>query len=293
MKILIVGASGLVGSHCYNYFTSMGYEVLGTHINYATNKTIYFNPSVSTIEDNDAINKFNPQVIIHCGALTNVDYCEINEDESYISTVLSTQNIVKYCRERDVKLIYLSTDYVFDGFSGPYTENSIVNPINVYGKHKLLSESLVYELDDYIIARITNVYGEEDRGKNFVERLLIWLHSDEEKTLRLPNDQFATPVYAADIARMLFLLLRDNKKGIYNLASTDYVTRIQLAKKVKSYFSDNTSVQLQSIDTKSLAQPAQRPLNGGLLNIKFATEYPDFDFTNVDKYILNYLKHKL
>jgi dTDP-4-dehydrorhamnose reductase len=101
----------------------------------------------------------------------------------------------------------------------------------------------------------------------------------------MPHDQFATPVYAGDIARMLYLLLRDGKNGIYNLSSTDYYNRHQLAKKVKSYFPLNTSVQLKNVTTNELKQAAVRPLNGGLLNIKFTLEYPDFQFTNIDSFI--------
>lgn len=290
MKVLIVGASGLVGSHCYNFFSSNGDETIGTHVNFSTPDTVYFNPSESQFEDNLNLLGFKPDVIVHCGALTNVDYCELNQDESYASTVQSVINLVGYCKENKSKLVYISTDYVFDGILGPYTEEADVNPINIYGKHKLLAEQYVSTLDDFIIARITNVYGEEARAKNFIERLLVWLSTNENKILNLPYDQFATPVYAGDLARMLYNLVRDGKCGIYHLSSSDYYTRYQLANKIKSYFLLNTSVQIVSVATVSLGQAARRPLYGGLLNIKFILEYPDFAFTNVDEYVLNYLK---
>lgn len=289
MKILIIGASGLVGSHCYSTFLNKGWQVLGTHVNFDTPNTFFVNPSVSLLQENEQIKSFRPDVIIHCGALTNVDYCEVNQVESYNSTVLSTKNIVEYCKETNTKLVYISTDYVFDGLIGPYRETEETNPINIYGKHKLQSENIVSQLDNYLITRITNVYGEETRAKNFTERLLIWLSENEEKNLQLPTDQFATPIYAGDIAKMLFMLIRDNKTGIYNLSSTDYFTRYQLAAKVISHFPSDISVKLLPVQTHILKQSARRPLFGGLLNIKFIEDYPDFIFTNIDNYILKYL----
>lgn len=284
MKILIVGASGLVGSHCVNALKNDSHEVIGTYLNFQTPETVYFDP-LSSSDKSLNINHIKPEIIIHCGALTNVDYCENNEEESKIATVSSTEALVNYCKQNNVKLVYISTDYVFDGEQGPYQEEAITNPINVYGKHKLEAELLVKSLDKYLIIRVTNVYGEEERSKNFIARLAIWLKNNETKKLDLPIDQFATPVYAGDIARMLSRLISDYKTGIYNLSSTDYYDRYRLALKVKSYFPDNTSVSLNPVQTHNLNQAAKRPLNGGLLNIKFIQQYPDFEFSNVDSFM--------
>jgi len=292
MKILIIGASGLVGSHCTNVLKNEHHDVVGTHLNFPTPETIYYDP-LSASERNLQLDNVKPEIIIHCGALTNVDYCENNEQESEIATVLSTKVLVDYCNKNNAKLIYLSTDYVFDGEHGPYSETSLTNPINVYGKHKLEAELLVKSLDKYIIARITNVYGEEERSKNFIARLVIWLQQNEAKKLDLPIDQFATPVYAGDIARMLSRLICDNKTGVYNLSSTDYYDRYHLALKVKSFFRDNTSVILNPVQTVHLKQAAKRPLNGGLLNIKFIQQYPGFEFSNVDLFLKTLVNNEI
>jgi len=291
MNILVIGASGLVGSHCLNYFAEKQLSVIGTHLKFETEKTFFFDPLSKDGFDFLNNNNFIPDTIIHCGALTNVDYCEENIDESYNLTVKSTKLVVEYCKSQNIKLVYISTDYIFDGFNGPYTENEIPNPSNVYGKHKLEAELIVQELKDYIIARITNVYGEEERSKNFIAHLLILIKSKTYKTFNLPYDQFATPIYAGDIARMLYLLISDRKKGIYNLSSTDYYNRYQLASKVKSYFSEADHLNLNPISTQSLQQKAKRPLSGGLLNNKFITEYPKFELTNVDAFILKTIKN--
>lgn len=291
MNILVIGASGLVGSHCLDYFTEKQMSVLGTHLNFKTDNTVFFDPLNKNGFDFLDKNKFSPDVIIHCGALTNVDYCEENIEESHAMTIQSTKVIVEYCKAKNLKLVYISTDYIFDGINGPYTENETPNPVNVYGKHKLEAEILVQELNNYIIARITNVYGEEKRSKNFIAHLLTLISSKTDKTFNLPYDQFATPIYAGDISRMLYLLICDKKEGIYNLSSTDYYNRFQLANKVKSYFNETDHLNLNPISTQSLQQKAKRPLSGGLLNNKFINEYPTFKLTNVDTFILKMIKN--
>jgi dTDP-4-dehydrorhamnose reductase len=291
MKVLVIGASGLVGSHCLKYFKEKNIEVIGTYRNFKTDDTVFFDPfeenCFNFLEEID----FKPEVIIHCGALTNVDYCEDHQKESENQTLTSTEIIAEYCKKNNSRLVYISTDYVFDGLKGPYSEDDKTNPINVYGKHKLEAELVADKIGNCIIARVTNVYGEEERSKNFIANLLNLINSDSEKNFNLPFDQFATPIYAGDIAKMIYLLVIDNKKGIYNLSSTDYYNRYQLAQKVKSYFKKTNHIILNPISTKSLNQKAKRPLNGGLINIKFAKEYPHFVYTNVDAFILKIIKN--
>ena len=293
MKILVIGASGLVGSHCMRYFKERGISVVGTHRKFEQVDTFYFDPLNENCFDFLSISHFVPDIIIHCGALTHVDYCEDHPNESFIQTVDSTRKIVDYCNQNQIKLVYISTDYVFDGINGPYLESAYVNPINVYGRHKLAAEELVKKLEKYLIVRITNVYGEEARSKNFISSLISLIQSNEDRILTLPFDQYATPTYAGDIAKMIYLLLSENKEGLYNLSSTDYYSRYQLAKKVKSYFTNQNQLRLESISTLDLKQKALRPLNGGLLNVKFLNEFPDFEFTNIDNFIIKTLNNEL
>ena len=140
------------------------------------------------------------------------------------------------------------------------------------------------ELPESLVIRITNVYGRELRNKNFVMRLVDNVKAEKDDTLKLPFDQYATPVNAEDIAKALYLLMSDKKSGVYNIASTDYVNRVQLAKRVLSYFPEH-KMTLAPISTKELNPPAERPLNGGLLSIKFLNEYPSFEFKNVDDFM--------
>lgn len=285
MRIFISGASGLVGGNCLELFTSQNCEVVGTHLSYPTPQTFYFNTLSLGDSNNFDVLNFNPDVIVHCGALTHVDYCESNEKESYEKTVQSTINLISIAKKTNATFVFLSTDYIFDGKNGPYTENEPTYPLNVYGKHKLNAEQIIQkEVDDYLILRVTNVYGKELRNKNFVARIIEQCKNGQEIILNLPYDQFASPTNAYDIARAMFQLLQDQKKGIYHIASSDYMNRIELAKRVLSYF-PQISYKLHPLDTKTLNAPAPRPLLGGLLKAKFASEYPLFLYSTVDDFM--------
>lgn len=285
MKIFIIGASGLVGSNCYNYFKQQGFDCVGTHFSYQAKNTFYFDTLNLENENNVDIYKFMPDVILHCGALTHVDYCEQNEAESYEKTVTSTKNIIELSKKLNAKLVFISTDYIFDGENGPYDEEAKPNALSIYGKHKLEAErTVITDNPNNLVLRITNVYGDEERGKNFVSRIIEQIKDDKKLTLKLPIDQFATPINAHDIARCLYLLLKDNKNGIYNIASTDYMNRVQLALTILKYF-PNAEYDLIPMTTTALNAPAPRPLQGGLKNKKFMEAYPDFCFSTVDDYV--------
>jgi dTDP-4-dehydrorhamnose reductase len=168
-------------------------------------------------------------------------------------------------------------------------EDAPINPISVYGRHKLEAEqAALHELPHTLVLRITNVYGHEVRNKNFVSRIVEQCRNHQKLTLKLPYDQYASPTNAWDIARAMFLLLRDGKDGIYHIGSTDYMNRVALALRVLHYF-PNAEYELIPMDTEQLKQPAPRPLFGGFITLKFNREYPEFLFGNVDSFIKNIL----
>jgi dTDP-4-dehydrorhamnose reductase len=282
MKILIVGASGLVGGNCLRVFEGMrGWRVVGTHYNFATQETVYFDPLKP--EENPLWHQ-HWDVIIHCGALTHVDRCESEPELSYRMTVGSTANLCNLAEHCGARMVYISTDYVFDGLRGPYRENDQPNPLSVYGKHKLAAEQLVRKLPKHLIIRITNVYGDEIRGKNFLARIVRRIAEGQPVELKAPVDQYATPVNASDVALAAALLIRDSHVGIFHLASTDYCNRAQLVERVISHF-PQADIKLRRVTTAALGQTAPRPLNGGLLAGKFNALYPQFFWGNVDDYL--------
>ena len=285
-RILIIGASGLVGSNCLKYLRDQEeFEVEGTYFSFQLEGLHFFDTLNLDAADNFDIESFKPTHILHAGALTHVDYCESHEEESYLKTVQSTKNILQLAEKYASSVIYISTDYVFDGLAGPYDEEAKVNPLSVYAKHKLEAERLVRnQSSQNLILRVTNVYGDEARNKNFVARLLEMGMNKEGAILNLPVDQYATPVNAFDVAKVLYLLISDFKSGIYNIASTDYLNRVQLAQKVMIHFLGN-HVSIIAKLTSELNQAALRPLHGGLKSAKFLSEYPHFYFTSVDEYL--------
>ena len=166
MKVFIAGASGLLGGNCMKVFKTEGWEVKGSHLSFPTADTVFYNTLETDHPDNFDLMSYKPDVIVHCGALTHVDYCEAHPEESYEKTVTSTKNLVTIAQSIGARLVYISTDYVFDGTAGPYTEDAPVNPLCIYGKHKLEAERFVLsELKDALVLRITNVYGDEIRGR--------------------------------------------------------------------------------------------------------------------------------
>ncbi|PCH89221.1 MAG: hypothetical protein COB88_01780 [Flavobacteriales bacterium] len=286
MKILVIGGSGLVGSNCLSHFLEQSDVIaVGTYFSYATASTEYFDTLNIDNPKNFDIAGFDPDVIMHCGALTHVDKCESEVEESYDKTVRSTRNVIELCKTYSARMLYVSTDYVFDGKEGPYDEEASVNPISVYGMHKMEAERLVLnEVPGSVVIRITNVYGDEERDKNFVARIAKACIEGKELDLKLPVDQYATPVNAADVARALFLLANDGKSGIYNIASTDFFNRVELVEKIQTHFPGN-KISFESVTTAELGQPAPRPLMGGLKTDKFMQAYPDFVFSTVDDYL--------
>ena len=290
MKIFVSGASGLVGSNCLKHFTEQGADAVGSYFSYPTSNTVYFNTLDLNDEKNFDVDAFNPDVIVHCGALTHVDYCEDHQDESYEKTVTSTKNLISLAHKLNARLVYISTDYVFDGREGPYMEYADVNPLSVYAKHKLEGEQLSLNASDKnLILRVTNVYGNEERNKNFVSRIVEQCLNKQKLTLKLPLDQYATPVNAWDVARAMYLLLNDHHSGIFHIASTDWMNRIELALNVLKYFPE-AEYELIPITTHEMKQPAARPLRGGLLKSKFAELYPAFLFGTVDSFVQRFAK---
>lgn len=286
MKFLIIGASGLVGGNFVKHLREKGHEVVGTHVTLPTYETVFFDALDLNNNKNFDIASYKPEVIVHCAALAHVDYCEDHIEESYQKTVQSSLNVIEICKKFNSQMVFTSTDYVFNGNSGPYIETDAVEPLSVYGKHKLEVEKAIQKNLPHsgIILRIGNVYGDEIRGKNFIIRIINDIKEGREWSMKLPLDQFATPVWAYDVARVGVLLSEDRKSGIYHVGSTDFMNRIQLAQKVLSYF-PNHKCSLEPIITSELNQAAKRPLMSGHISKRLLNEYPHFQFNNVDDYL--------
>ncbi|HOU36039.1 MAG TPA: NAD(P)-dependent oxidoreductase [Candidatus Omnitrophota bacterium] len=206
--------------------------------------------------------KTRPKTVILSAALTNVEYCQENRDAAYEVNVKGARNVAEACLAFGAKLVFFSSDYVFDGHDGPYSETDVPHPLSVYGETKLAGESLIRDmLADYLIIRTTVVYGYEQMGKNFCYRLINTLK--ERRRINVPRDQVGTPTYAYNLAQIVADLIDKKRTGIYNVVGRDLVDRYEFSKRVCEVFGLDASL-LNAVTTEELRQKAPRPLRAGL-----------------------------
>jgi len=257
---LIIGASGFVGSEIYNQLKAKEKPLKGTF--YSNIKPELYKLNMGSQEEVKlAFEKFKPRNIYMPAFISSVDYCESNDKPNEINKTGVT-NVVKMCKKFNSKLIFYSSDYIFDGLSGPYFETDKPNPINRYGHTKLLCENLVKQLQNYLIIRTTVVYGYNPESKNFLMTLTKDLKNQVRKVI--PNDQIGSPTHIKDLAAISIKLVEENKNGIYNIVGPDLCSRYVFALKIARSFGLNENL-IKPISTEQLKQQAKRPLRAGLL----------------------------
>lgn len=219
MKVLVTGTSGQLGHDVMLELKSRGIDALGTDRKGEDNPE--FKTAVLDITDKDNVEKllndYRPDAVIHCAAWTNVDGAEDPANQPAVKkvNVEGTENLAKACKEIGAKMIYISTDYVFDGQGNKPWQPDDKNyaPLNVYGQSKLDGELAVANtLDKYFIVRIAWVFGKN--GKNFVKTMLGVGKTHPE--VRVVNDQIGTPTYTPDLARLLVDMILSDKYGYYH-----------------------------------------------------------------------------
>lgn len=268
MKVLVVGASGLVGSRVLSELEkSAEFEAEGTCLS-RTAVGLRRLDITDVDETRKLISRLKPDVIVHTAALTNVDYCEDYRSEAYGINVRGTGNVVDAAREAGCRVVYISTDFVFDGLNGPYGEDDATNPVNYYGRTKLEGETLVSGIG-HVIARTTVVYGWKSGSKNFLMQVFGKLSANEEMNVAV--DQYGSPTLADNMATAVVELIKEKKNGIYNIAGVDVMNRHEFALKIAKIF-DLDQGLLTPVETGSLRQRAVRPMKAGLRVEKAARE---------------------
>jgi dTDP-4-dehydrorhamnose reductase len=276
MKILITGANGLLGQAVTILLTrETDFEIFLTSIEnkpYLELEQAYIQLDIT---DKAEIKKltfqFNPDVIINCAAYTNVDGCETERELCWKLNVDAVKNLIIASRISNSKIIHYSTDYVFDGKRGPYTEESVPNPISFYGRSKLASENaLITSGVNFAIARTMVLYGTGIEVKpNFALWMISKLRNGE--TINVVDDQIGNATMVDDLAYGTLKMIEGNRHGIYNIAGADIISRFDFAMVTCDVFKFNKKL-INRIKTKNLNQPAQRPLNSGLITFKAETE---------------------
>ena len=252
MKVLVTGANGQLG---YDVVKELQKQNIGCYG--ATRKDF-------DLVDFEATEKFIvnylPDVVIHCGAYTAVDKAEDERGLCYLVNASATENIAEICKKINAKMLYISTDYVFDGTKdGFYEVDDNPNPINVYGKTKLLGEQAVQRiLGKYFIVRISWVFGEH--GNNFVKTMLKL--GKEHKELNVVADQYGSPTYTADLAKLLVDMIKTDKYGIYHATNEGVCTWAEFAEEI--FKIAKMDVTVNHITTAEYPTRAKRPINSRL-----------------------------
>lgn len=252
-KILITGAEGYVGSNLKKYF-SKDYSIFSLSHKIGKNqKKNVFEADITDLKAVEkVIKKVTPDVLIHTAAVSNLSECEKNNDLAFAVNFSGTKNIVDTINKFNLKtkLIFFSSDYVFDGEKGNYKEEDIPNPKTVYGKSKLQAEEYIKnQLEDYIICRTANIYG---RGGNFFNFIVDSLNKN--KKIELFNEVFYTPTYIDYLLDCLKLLIEKDFKGLIHIAGPERVSRFEFAKELMTIFNQR----------QDLISPTKQP-QGGLV----------------------------
>lgn len=211
------------------------------------------------------IERYQPDAIIHTAAMTNVDTAEASKESCYELNVSAVQTLLSLCEERNIQLIHLSTDFVFDGANGPYKEEDAVNPVSYYGKSKVLAEELLKtSTANWAILRTILVYGiTNDMSRS---NIVLWAKGALEKgfPINVVNDQWRMPTLAEDLAEACLLAVEKNAQGIYHVSGKDYMSIADLVRKVADYWSLDKSI-ISEISSDSLNQTAKRPVKTGFV----------------------------
>lgn len=249
MKVLVTGVGGQLGFDVIRELEKRNIECIGAD-------KVEFD-----ITDFDAAHKFitdcMPDAVIHCSAYTAVDKAEDEPEFCHLVNTVGTENIAKVCKEIDAKMIYISTDYVFDGSKeGFYEVDDVPNPINVYGRTKLAGERAVQEiLDKYFIVRISWVFG--INGNNFIKTMLRL--GNERNELNVVADQIGSPTYTVDLAQLLVDMIQTDKYGLYHATNESECSWAEFAEEIFKVV--GMDVKVNHITTDEYPTKAKRPMN--------------------------------
>ncbi len=268
-KLLVVGSTGLVGSKIASLAHAYEFETYNTH---NARPSHFPNSAKLDITDLEAtlalVAKIHPLAIINVAALTNVDYCETHKEEAERVNVGGPRNLARAAQQNSSRLVHVSTDSVFDGTRGRYTEDDLPNPINYYSKTKLESETSVSQLSSYAISRPSVVYGWHVRAggtpsgstkaMNFGMFVLDKLGKSE--LLRAIRDQYNSPTFADNLAHALLRLARLTENGIFHTAGRSCLNRYEFALELARTFGYPPDL-VQPVSSSEFDQVAQRPKN--------------------------------
>lgn len=260
MKILVIGSGGQVGGALCAAARALGHAVFCADV-----KTAGARFSIDLADDASVAGVFKevkPELTVLCSAMTYVDGCEKDPDSARKLNAEAPGFVAGLCADHGSRLVYFSTEYVFDGRNGPYSETDPVSPVSVYGRTKLEGEQKVLaRLKEALSVRTTVVYSYARGGNNFIMQLID--KGGRGEAMKVPVDQYSNPTYAPELADFVLELALSGKSGVYNVAGADRLNRFEFALKACVAFGFKKDF-LAPVSTAELGQAAQRPLNAGL-----------------------------
>ena len=260
-KVLVIGASGLVGGALMRVLRGAHIDAAGT---YAKSPAV----GLEVLDITDAaqaracVERHRPAVIFLTAALTHVDYCEDHPDEAFAINVEGPRAMAEAARALDAQLVFYSTEYVFDGKAGPYDEEDPPSPLSVYGQSKLAAERTICDtIENALILRTTVLFGWDSNSTNFAMQVYRKVRAGEQMTI--PMDQFGNPTLADYLAEISFALAQRGVRGIVNVVGKDLIARSDFARALVKLYEGSPDLVVP-VTTASLKQKAPRPLYGGL-----------------------------
>ena len=271
MKILLTGSNGMVGSWLAEKLSGSSHQTLATgrsdcrldptlfHSNFKYQQLDITNSD----EVDNQIQQFQPNLIIHGAAVTQVDDCEQNKSLTYSINVAGTAHLLSSAEEVNARFLYLSTDFVFSGNSGPYSEADTTEPVNYYGQTKELAEQLVIEsrLSTCIIRTIL-LFGKSTNitRSNFI----YWVKDNLEtgKPIRVVNDQIRTPTYIPDLVKGIMLAVEKGAVGTYHISGKEVFTPYDMAMEVADHLNLDKKL-ITPVDASTFTQIGKRPQKTG------------------------------
>ena len=271
MKILITGANGFLGHYLVQQLLDKGYSVIATgkgecRLPYNGQKNFEYTEMdfADPFSVHDVFESIKPDIVIHAGAMSRPDVCEMNPMKAYVVNVEGTVQLLINAAEFKSFFLFLSTDFVFDGDTGMYKEEDAPRPVNYYGRTKMEAEDAVKDYEhDWAIVRTNLVYGKNHSGrKNFLGIIKEKLEKGEEYSV--VDDQVRTPTYVEDLAKGIVLVVEKRAKGIFHIAGKDTLTPFEMAIKTADYLGLDKRL-LKKVTAASFSEPAKRPPRTGFV----------------------------
>jgi len=269
-KVLITGASGLLGRKLARAL-SEEYRVIPTHSTHPVNPDSMRMDIVDGSEVVGVLSEVRPELILHAAAETNVDKCETNRELAWSVNAIGTRNIASACGKIGAKLVYVSTDYVFDGEKGRYSEGDKANPLNYYGATKLEGERFVRELcGDYVVVRTSVLYGWHPNRLNFATWVIDSLKSGMR--ISVAEDHYNSPTLADNLAEAIPKIVEADATGLYHIAGSERISRYDFAMETAEVFGLDRSLVMPVKMEDLKIWVAKRPRDSSLSVYKARNE---------------------